>query len=92
MHFSNELSDEWFKQMAGEARAERHGVRGREHRWTPMRKRVEAWDCATYLVWLETHLDLGRKSQKFWDELADKVQPQIGDLFAQPWQPTEQQH
>ena len=84
MHFSNELTDEWFKQMAGEARAERHGVHGREHRWTPLRKRVEAWDCATYLVWLEAQLELVRKTAKFWDELEDKVQPLVGDLFTQP--------
>lgn len=84
MHYSNELTDEWFKQMAGEARAERHGAHGREHRWTPLRRRVEAWDCATYLVWLETHLELGRKSAKFWDELEAIVQPAVGDLFAVP--------
>ena len=82
MHFSNELTDEWFKQMAGEARAERPSARGRESRWTPLRKRVEAWDCATYLVWLETHLDLGRKSAKFWDELEETVQPIVQDLFS----------
>lgn len=83
MHFSNELTDEWFKQMAGEARAERHGVHGREHRWTPLRKRVEAWDCATYMVWLETHLELARKGVKFWDDLEDRVQPLVDDLFTQ---------
>lgn len=83
MHFSNELTDEWFKQMAGEARAERHGVHGREHRWTPLRKRVEAWDCATYCIWLEVQLELGRKSAKFWDDLEEKVQPMVSDLFTQ---------
>jgi phage terminase large subunit GpA-like protein len=84
MHFSRELSDEWFKQMAGEARAERHGAHGRESRWTPLRKRVEAWDCATYCVWLETHLDLGKKTAKFWDDLEAVVQPAVPDLFAVP--------
>jgi terminase, large subunit len=82
MHFSHELSDEWFKQMAGEARAERHGVHGREYRWTPLRKRVEAWDCATYLVWLEVHLELDKKTARFWNELEERVQPVVADLFA----------
>lgn len=90
MHFSNELPDEWFKQMAGEARAERHGIHGREHRWTPLRKRVEAWDCATYMIWLETHLELGRKAAKFWDELEDRVQPLVGDLFTSPKKQTNE--
>lgn len=84
MHFSQELSDEWFKQMAGEARAERPGMHGRESRWTPLRKRVEAWDCATYMVWLETHLDLGKKAAKYWDDLEAIVQPAVADLFASP--------
>lgn len=83
MHFSNELSDEWFKQFAGEARAERLGVSGRESRWTPLRKRVEAWDCAVYGVWLETHLDISRKPARFWDELESIVQPVTADLFAE---------
>lgn len=82
MHFSKELSDEWFKQFAGEARAERHGMNGRESRWTPLRKRIEAWDCATYCVWLETHLDLAKKPARFWDDLEAMVQPVVPDLFA----------
>lgn len=82
MHFTKDLSDEWFKQFAGEARAERVGVHGRESRWTALRKRLEAWDCATYGIWLETHLDLARKPSRFWDELEAIVQPANGDLFA----------
>lgn len=84
IHFSNELSDEWFKQFAGEARAERVGMHGRESRWTPLRKRIEAWDCAVYGVWLETYLDLTKKPARFWDDLEAKVQPAIKDLFSEP--------
>jgi len=83
LHFSNELSDEWFKQLAGEARAERVGIHGRESRWTPLRKRVEAWDCAVYGTWLETHLDLTKKPAKFWDDLEARVQPIVADLFGE---------
>lgn len=83
IHFSNELSDEWFRQFAGEVRATRDTARGNQSRWTPIRKRVEALDCATYVVWLETHLELSRKSQKYWDDLEAVVQPANGDLFAQ---------
>jgi phage terminase large subunit GpA-like protein len=84
MHFSKDATDEFFKQMAGEARVERATAHGKESRWTALRKRVEAWDCTVYLVWLETHLDLAKKTAKFWDQLEAEVQPAIGDLFSQP--------
>lgn len=83
IHFSNELSDEWFKQYTGEARTTRRGPRGEESAWTATRKRVEKWDCATYSIWLETHFDLAKKSPKYWDDLEAKVQPAVADLFAQ---------
>lgn len=84
MHFSNELSDEFYKQLTGEARTSRRTARGDESVWTPTRKRVEVLDCTTYVVWLETHLELAKKSAKFWDDLEAKVQPAVQDLFAQP--------
>ncbi len=83
VHFSSELSDEWFKQFTGEARTTRRTSRGEESTWTETRKRVEAWDCAIGCIWLETYFDLGKKSVKFWDDLASKVQPVVGDLFSQ---------
>lgn len=73
MHHSRDLPDEWFSQLTGEARAERVGVRGRETRWVADRKRVEAWDCAVYCVWLETHLGLHQKPAKFWETLESRV-------------------
>lgn len=82
VHFSNELSDEWFKQYAGEARTTRRTARGEESVWTATRKRVEKLDCAVYAVWLETHFDLTKKSSKWWDDLEHKVQPPVTDLFA----------
>lgn len=84
MHFSKESTDEYFAQMAGEARVERATAGGKESRWTALRKRVEAWDCTVYAVWLETHLELAKKPAKWWDALEAEVQPAIGDLFSQP--------
>lgn len=84
MHFSKDGSDEYFAQMAGEARVERVTANGKESRWTALRKRVEAWDCTVYAVWLETHLELGKKTAKWWDMLEAEVQPVIGDLFSMP--------
>lgn len=84
IHFSKEASDEFFKQMAGEIRAERVTASGTESRWTAIRKRVEAWDCTVYAVWLETHLELAKKTERFWDQLEEQIQPAMADLFAQP--------
>lgn len=84
VHLSNELTDEWFRQLAGEARATRTTVHGSQSRWTPLRKRVEALDCIVYVIWLEWHLELNRKGVRFWDDLEAKVQPVTTDLFDDP--------
>lgn len=84
MHFSQELSDEFFRQFTGEARTTRRTTRGDESTWTAIRKRVEAWDCTVYATWLETYFDLAKKPAKFWDDLEARVQPLVGDLFEIP--------
>lgn len=81
VHFSHELSEEWFKQFTGEARTTRRTIRGEESTWTATRKRVEAWDCAIGCIWLETYFELGKKSSKWWGDLEAKVQPSVSDLF-----------
>jgi terminase, large subunit len=84
IHFSNELSDEWFKQFTGEARTTNaKGV----STWTATRKRVEKLDCAVYATWMETYFELNKKTAKFWDDLENKIQPKVSDLFACPPQP-----
>jgi phage terminase large subunit GpA-like protein len=84
MHFSAELSDEWYRQFTGEARTTRRTSRGDESSWTPTRKRIEAWDCTVYIVWLESYFELAKKPAKYWDDLAEKVQPAVPDLFDSP--------
>lgn len=84
VHLSNELSDEWFKQLAGEVRAIRRQAGTADTRWTPTRKRIEVKDCLTYVIWLEERLDLwSPRRAKWWDELEQIVQP-ADDLFSQP--------
>lgn len=84
VHFSQDLSDEWFRQLAGEARASVDTARGRQSRWTPLRKRVEALDCTVYAMWIEAHLELGRKPARFWADLEERVCPANGSLFDVP--------
>lgn len=81
IHFSNELSDEWFRQFTGEARITKQTPRGEASTWTATRKRVEKLDCAVYATWLETYFELSKKPAKFWDELEEKIQPATLDLF-----------
>jgi phage terminase large subunit GpA-like protein len=83
INFTKAASDEFFKQMAGEIRAERVTAGGTESRWTAVRKRVEAWDCTVYAVWLETHFELAKKTDKWWDALEEEIQPSMADLFSQ---------
>lgn len=82
VHFSRDLSDEWFKQFAGEVRALRRLKGGTESRWTATRSRIEVRDCVTYAIWLEERLGLWRPSKaRFWADLEAAIQPD-GDLFA----------
>ena len=82
VHFSHELSDEFFKQITGEKRTTRRNARGAEESaWVATRKRVEALDCTVYAIWLEIHFDLHKKTERFWADLEAKVQPVVNDLF-----------
>ncbi|HEU0096421.1 MAG TPA: terminase gpA endonuclease subunit, partial [Rhizomicrobium sp.] len=84
VHLSDQLSLEWFKQLAGEIRATRRMRGGTETRWTPSRKRIEVKDCLTYAIWLEERLDLwSPRRAKWWDQLEAQVQPD-DDLFTPP--------
>lgn len=84
VHFSSELSDEWFAQYTSEVRASRETATGTQSRWTKIRRRNEVLDCAVGVVWLEQHFEYHRKSDKWWDELESRVQPVVRDLFAAP--------
>ncbi len=82
VHLSKDLSDEWYKQLAGEVRAVRRMQGGTETRWTAVRTRIEVRDCLTYAIWLEERLDLWQpRRAQFWKQLEQTVQPE-DDLFA----------
>ena len=79
IHFSQDLSDEWFKQYTGEARTTNgKGI----STWTATRKRVEKLDCAVYSTWLESYFELAKKPARFWDDMEQKTQPATPDLFS----------
>lgn len=82
LHLCDELTDEWYAQFAGEARTTRRTAIGDESRWSPTRRRVEKWDCATYVVWLEHQLELHRKGEKWWADRENRLQPMVADMFS----------
>jgi len=83
VHFSHELTDEFYKQLTGEVRTTRRNSRSgaEESAWTATRKRVEKLDCSVYAIWLEVNFELSKKSERFWVDLENKVQPVVSDLF-----------
>lgn len=84
IHFAQELSDEWFAQLTAEVRATVDTAAGSKTRWVKRRKRNEVLDCLVGVIWLEHHLELHRKSDRWWDELESRVQPAVLDLFTPP--------
>lgn len=76
VHLCASMSDEWFKQLAGEQRVIRRVQGGSETRWTPTRQRIEVKDCLTYAIWLEERLDLwSPRRASFWRQLEAMLNP-----------------
>lgn len=85
VHFSRDLSDEWFRQLAAEDRVTHRTQFGTRYRWVPNRKRNEVIDMTAYCIWLEERLGLWTpKKKQWWIDLEQQVQPAITDLFAAP--------
>jgi len=86
VHLCKQMSDSWFKQLAGEQRFISRTAQGSETRWTPVSKSraIEAKDCVTYVIWLEERLDLWHpRRNAFWAQLEEIANPPM-DLFSQP--------
>jgi phage terminase large subunit GpA-like protein len=73
VHLAADMSQEWFRQFAAEVRAVRRTAFGSRSVWTPIRKRNEVLDCCVYALWLEAHLELARKTDKWWANFAAKL-------------------
>ncbi len=84
IHFSKELPDEFFTQMAAEERIKVKTSRGEAHRWVKVKPRNETWDCTVYSIFVCHMLDLNKFTDKQWQKLESRVQPRILDLFSAP--------
>lgn len=81
VHFSNELSDDFYDQLTAEARRKVKTHQGEAHRWVKIRPRNETLDCTVYALFASHMLDLHKYTQRMWDRLVAAVQPRITDIF-----------
>lgn len=81
VHLAANMPDGWFRQFTAEARAIRKTAFGSRSVWMVRsgRNRNEALDCCVYAIWLEEHLELRRKTDAWWQRLADKLGTSIED-------------
>ena len=84
IHFSSELSAEWFAQYAAEVRTSHETASGTQSKWIKVRRRNEVLDCAVGVVFLEQVFEYAQKSSRWWDELESRVQPIVQDMFQMP--------
>lgn len=82
VHFSKELSDEWFHQLTAEVRVTQKTAQGEQFRWVRTRPRNEALDCTVYAIFAAHMLDLHRWTDSMWEQLETAVQPLQRDLLA----------
>ncbi|WP_119157439.1 phage terminase large subunit family protein [Caldimonas tepidiphila] len=89
VHFSDQLSREWFEQLTAEQRILVKGPRGGEtYKWVKRRPRNEVLDCRNYALHAAFILGLDGYSEKRWQQLEARVQPPI-DLFSAPAAPAD---
>lgn len=73
VHLATDFPKEWFKQFSAESRIIRRTGYGERSVWVPHRKRNEALDCCVYAMWLEVYFDLNRKTDQWWERMAEKL-------------------
>jgi len=82
-HFSEQLPDEYYAQLTAEI------YDPNKRKWIKQRARNEVLDTAVYNVAAAMHpaLRLHLKSETWWRDLANALEPLNGDLFAAPVAP-----
>ncbi|SFG29883.1 Phage terminase, large subunit GpA [Duganella sp. CF458] len=85
IHFSKDLSVEFYNQLTAEVRVLQRTAGGEQYRWVPVRKRNEVLDCTVYALFAAHMLDLHRYTDRMWERLEEAVQPKVQDMFALPF-------
>jgi len=82
IHFSKELDGEFFKQITSEKKMPRYHKGFAIHEWVlPPGRRNEALDCTVYALAAFWLLGLNRWRPGQWEQLRQKVNPLVADLF-----------
>ena len=69
VHFSNDLSADFFKQLTAEARMLQKTASGDQYRWVKREQRNEVLDCTVYALFASHMLDLHRYTDHMWEKL-----------------------
>lgn len=83
LHFSSELTAEFYEQLTAEQRVLQRSATGDQYRWVKRRPRNEALDCTVYALFALQALDLHRYTDAMWTRLEQLVEPPP-DLFCAP--------
>lgn len=82
IHFSNELTREFYEQLTAEQRVLAR-VNGREaYRWIKRRPRNEQLDNRNYALHAAMGMGLHKYTDAQWTRLEERVQPSIDDMFS----------
>lgn len=86
VHLSKHMELEVFEQLVAEKRIPQRTSRGTRYMWVKPHSntRNEALDGAVYALWCAERLGISRYPQKVWEQIRERVQPRIGNLFDQP--------
>ncbi len=85
VHFSKQLTPEFFHGLTCESRVPIKSARGTIMRWVNVdRARNEPTDCTRYALFVAVRLNLHSFTNAMWTRLESIYQPRAGDLFAEP--------
>jgi phage terminase large subunit GpA-like protein len=85
IHFSDQLSEDFYKQLTSEKLARRYVKGFPVNEWVkPPGARNEMLDCSVYAFAAFWLLGLHRWRSSQWRQLEERIQPASMDLFAQP--------
>lgn len=84
VHFSQDLPEDFYKQLTAEYRTSGY-KRGRRVSWWEKKQadRNEALDLMVYNLAAAYHLGLHKRTEMHWQRLRDKLNPPNRDMFAQ---------
>lgn len=92
VHLSKHMDAEIYDQLVSEKRVPQRTSRGTRYMWIKPHSntRNEALDGAVYAIWCAERIGVSRYPQKVWEQIRERVQPRIGNLFDQPQQQPQQ--